>query len=476
MKYFEINEQNYEEQQKILKSFRNIISTHKFPPCFDVSCKSFDLEDSIILDSDSVLIGHNIVFDTVVSQREDYTFDKCLECSYFKEKKCKGIPNKKYMRNKETLMCRYGKQLYDRIAGDYKDGKFAYGSICNASCEFCFNRNNPEDIMPSVPLLNLSELKHFLYYVPNNIWYIGVTDHTKSGEFFAHPEHIRILNLIEPYVSGCGWIATNGLNLNETSVIALSKLNMPLSLSISALSEKQIRNNISSLPNYRKIFRLLRKHKVLFDIFTVPLKSNVIDGSLEDFVSYMVQHTTMRQISFLPPGYNRFTQKSIISELDFDNEKLLKYLWALKKKYIRIRFLDHQSFHPNELSQQNKNELKTQLSRIGFYKGSKLVLHSCSVDTIINTAAREAGLEKTIFLKVLPNTLGGNMEPAGMLFVDDYICALKRVKRKIDLIVVPSVSFNSHLQDIRLNSAVKIQEHAQVPLMIVKNFYNDKVY
>jgi len=471
--------------KNIENGFRVCI-TSPIPPCIMNSLKNplrehiveynSPANKYIIMDKKMILLKHNIVFnqDYKLASHEKYVSTACLNCPDYANHSCKGVVNKAFMKEKGEIEKRLGKDTYYVISSDYSKGKLDFGSICNGNCEFCFNKNFPKDVLKKIPFLSIEEIQHFMYYVPSNFRYIGVSDHTQAGELFFHPGYKQILRIIRPYADGCYWIATNGVNLNEEAIKEVKNLGIPLALSITALKTADVKKicHFPKIPDYGELFRLFSKHGLDFKIFVVPLKKNIKDKTVEKFVEYVINKTGAMDVTFLPPSYNKYTPAKIKRELKHDEKHLLNYLFGLKLKYKKINWMGKRLVDYDVLQKEIRKELKSQLRLLKTVEGEKLILHTKNVSRHIGAAAKELNLKNVHLQEVAPITIGGNITCAGMLLIDDYEHAIqKALKKKIrfDKIVLPSISFGRDLLDISLKSPACLYKKYKTPLVIIKN-------
>jgi sulfatase maturation enzyme AslB (radical SAM superfamily) len=493
LKEFSFTEKNFESEKEgflnfILENNKKgikLYSVNPIPPCIigkenkEHSIVDYGSDDVkyVLLNGKSIILKHNIIFspDKSIIQIEEYVSKSCLACPYYNGKKCKGLVNDLFLKEKERIMLRLGKDIYDVVKSDYQDNKLDFGSVCNANCEFCFNKNFPEEILRKIPFLSKSEIKHFLYYVSRKIWYVGVSDHVQSGELLCHPEYKEIFKLVKPHVKGCEWLATNGINLDDDLVKRLKDLDAPIALSIAALSDEDIKSicHFQKIPNYNFILKLFEKYKLDFKIFTVPLKRYIKNGKLEGFVKFITENTSAKEVEFIPPSFNKFTPKHMIDELDHDGKELLNYLCELKAKYKKITWMGKKLVDYDSLQKQIKEELKSQLSALKPIKGVKLILHSKDVGAYIKEVIADLDLNDAYTQAVSPISIGGNVSCAGMLLVNDYSHAIEealKTNTKYDVVCIPSTSFNHFLEDISLDCPARLYDKYKIPVLIVKNY------
>lgn len=211
-------------------------------------------------------------------------------------------------------------------------------SVCNLSCEFCFEKGNPPaGTLPSQmrrPYLSLCEAKtrasHFstkdkigLFPIPSAMF-----------EPFSNPQLIEILEIVRdksPYE--CIRLLTNGSYLTEETIKRLAELK-PLIISVSLNSaNSSIRSRVmnDSHPEIAiNSLKLLKKYGIQY-MTTLVAWPSISLQDIKKTLEYMDENEPFL-IKVYPPGYTKYTPPSAIK---FDTVQYWKEIVSLVKDMRR---------------------------------------------------------------------------------------------------------------------------------------------
>jgi len=369
--------------------------------------------------------------------------------------------------------------VYDAYRQDFEEGYFSTGDVCNVRCVFCLAQWNPPGIIKSLGrFLTMEEIEHFSALYLKKADNIGSARYVYPGDFMLHPDVEKILKFLEGhhFLSHESRICTNVINLDEEKIKIVKRLNLPLSISLHALNsvfQKSIAGT-SDKKDERvderavEALNFLNKYNVDYRVTIVAMNSTLRSGALENTVKYL-KSCKARDIKIAKPGYTKYTPPDIVKELDLDLKVLFEFVRGLKKRYemdIDMYWSRSDALMVDDIFYALTNFFKTdpELKR-------KKILFLCSknVANIMRNVLKILKVKNCAVEAVYSETFGGNIECAGLLLVDDYLCAIKNFLLKTpefkpDVIVVPKASFPANLQDLKMVSIHEIEKQYGIPV------------
>lgn len=376
-----------------------------------------------------------------------------------------------------TILMNMPEDVYWAYKKDFQSCYFTVGNVCNANCFFCSQKWNPPGIIKDLKrFLTMEEVTHFTNQYLNKAICIGSACHVNSGEFFLHPHAAEILNLLaaKNKLSPHTPIFTNGMALSEKHIKIIKKLNLCLYLSLNT-ADITTRKNImgGSCKNNRNAIdsiAILDKYNVDYHVWIIPLRNTLNTGNVENTIKYL-KNSKMKTIVFHKPGYTKYTPSYITKELTIPEKELFDFALSMNKKYdvtIDIARLSVSERAMEILGKLHKlfNNSKHLNSK------SKLFLCAETVKDILPLILTKMGIQNYKIQIVKSKVFGGNVDCAGLLLVEDYLCALKefleqKQNKKPEFLILPRVSFDINMEDLSMTSISKIENRYKIKLILV---------
>ena len=369
------------------------------------------------------------------------------------------------------------RDVYEAYKKDFQNGCVTVGNICSANCFFCLQKWNPPGVIKDLKrFLTMKEIKHFTNLYLNRIECISSAFHTNPGEFFLHPNAIEILYFLatrNKSLKNLG-IFTNGMDLSVEHIKIIKKLNLYLYLSLNSadiITRRKIMGG-SYFKNKNAIDSIytLDKYDVNYHVWIVPLRSNLNNGDVESTIRYL-KNSKVESIDIHRPGYTKYTPSHIAKELTIPDKELFEFILLMKKKHkvnIDIERLSAGSkfkdifYRLRTLFKNTKN----------LHIKKKLFLCSKAVEDILPLVLIKMEMQNYKIKVVESKVFGGNVDCAGLLLVEDYICAIEEFlrqsqNRKPEVIILPRVSFDINMEDLSMTPVRKIQNRYKLKLILV---------
>ena len=367
------------------------------------------------------------------------------------------------------------KYMYETIASGSAN-QLQVSSVCNARCIFCSNDMNPfkifregfrplKDIRKGIALLNAYSGEIRLGdSLPGRI---------SEGEALLHPDIVTILKLIrEKLPRNTIQISTNGVILTKEFIDRIAPYK-PMKLTISYHSDNpKYWCKIFRLPKAqytiaRNSFLHLSKGGFLLEGALVPLPNLVGYKDIENTIKMFKCFS--KHIIVYPPGYSVKASAALRKILNVDYRMLSRFLIKMRKKYkvnllLKTDLLMPLSFSPYLLMQRSFNSSFQNVlwlfSEASYQKARKILKE---------------------FNPFVPNehhavmvknyTYRGNIICSGLLMVQDYRRAIKKAlgelrKKKvhIDLLVLPSNSFDRYGDDLKGENYSTLSDEFNIPV------------
>lgn len=378
------------------------------------------------------------------------------------------------MDNKKDLSV--SKYMYETIASG-ADNQLPVSSVCNGRCIFCSNKMNPfpifnegfrplEDIKKGLALLSGNSEIRMGDSLPGRI---------SEGEALLHPEIIDILKLVrERFPSTPIQISTNGVILDEEMAEKLVPFK-PMKFTVSYHSDKpenwcRIFNlGEDKFKTARSSFFHLVKRGFTVEGALVPLPALVGYEDIENTIRTLRMFTN--KVIIYPPGYSKLVTEDLRKIMAVDFEALSRFISLMRKKYkvaldLMTDVLSPLDFYPE------------QVMRESFFAGFKNVLWLFSEGSF-----QRASKVLNDFNAFLPNehhafmvrntTYGGNIICSGLLMVSDYRSGIENALKtfsekdvKIDLIILPRVSFDRYGDDLSCNNYSALSGEFKMPVWL----------
>jgi hypothetical protein len=364
--------------------------------------------------------------------------------------------------------------VYRAYKKDFQNGIVTVGDVCNADCFFCSQKGNPPGVIKTLKrFLTMGEVKHFAAFLGRTKW-LASAIHTNSGEFFSHPDAAKVLDYLiaENKLSAGAQIFSNGMGLTAEHIKMVKKAGLGLWLSLNS-ADIDVRKGMmggSYLNNKMAIasVELLNRSGIDYQVWIVPSRSNLDNGNLEYTCKYLRKFNPPIVIS--RPGSTKLTPPQIAKELAISNEELWELVSVINQKYkLRCSFSGPGS--PEESYQAVTRLLRELFDSPKHLAGKrKLFLCAESVRDILPKAAKELGIEKYDIQPVKAKVFGGNIECAGLLLVEDYICAIEEYlerskKPKPEVLILPRVSFDVNMEDLAMTPVKRIKDRFKIEVV-----------
>ncbi|MDD2654857.1 MAG: radical SAM protein [Candidatus Omnitrophica bacterium] len=370
------------------------------------------------------------------------------------------------------------KYMYETFAIG-SNNQLPISSVCNGQCIFCSNNMNPFTIYREGfrPLADIKKGLALLNVGPNEEIRIGdsLPGRISEGEALLHPDILKVLRLIrERFPGNVIQMNTNGTILEKSFIEKLIPFK-PLKFTISYHSDnpkfwcKIFKLKENKYKIVREAFFNLSKNGFIIQAALVPLPHLVGYDDIENTIKAINFYT--KDVIVYAPGYSFKATKELKAFLKSDYAELSRFIIKMRKKYgmnleLFPDLLKPIEFFPYRVMQNTffakfKNVLWL-FSEAAFEKGKK-ALQEWN-DFVPNE--HHAFLAKN-------DTYRGNIICSGLLMVKDYRKAIKKALSefkkqgiKIDLIVLPSNSFDRYGDDLQGENHSKLNEEFKLPVWL----------
>ena len=370
-----------------------------------------------------------------------YVSDRCRRCGHLASAVCRGLPNERFLREKEEIEARIGRDAYVAVRADYQIGAPTLGSICNGRCRFCYDRRLRAGPLCRVPWLRMDEVRHFLFHLGAPIRYVGSTAHCVSGEPTIHPEIDGVLAMLARFASPSRrpYVFTNGLAVTSGLCERLAgRFGVALSLHILDPAMRARWLGYRREFDARALVRMLERHRVDHSIWILPLRSTVESGEFLRTYRFALG-TKARQIVIEKVGWSSSHAPAVRRELDTDDRGLQAMLRGLDRGR-RTKWVWRWG---SGTSRRSFAEYRAEIRRRLRGRGRTIVL--CPEFSW----ERFRDLESA-GCRVLPatSTWGFVRAPCSATTIRDYAAALRRSGGRCDAVVLPARSFDARLRDL----------------------------
>jgi len=365
------------------------------------------------------------------------------------------------------------KDIYEAYKKDFQNSAIGVGNICDADCFFCSQKWNPPGVTQDLRrFLTMEEIENLTEESGRKkLEFIGSGKHTNNGEFFIHPQALEILDFFKSkaMLTDCTNVFTDGMTLSEEHIKFIKKLNVVICLSLNSanvtIRKKMMGSSDAKNKNAIDAIDILEKYDLDYYIFTVPLRSILDNGDLENSIKFL-KHSKVKEVIMNRPGYTKLTPEPIAKELSIDAKELFEFASLMKEKY-------NVNMSVASLSQMEIEKMISHWLESFFNKNKdlitkrKLFLCSESVKDIFPLVSKELKMEDYEIKVVKSREFGGNITSAGLLLVEDYIYAVDEFlkqegRRKPECLIVPSISFDINKEDIRMVSYKEIENRCGI--------------
>lgn len=468
---FNFYETNFKKEKLKFDNYISNFNSHNvssaifanFPPCVTMNGgsqnhKMFILSKSRVLLSNNLCFGEQYKDLNVLFQKSQFISITCKQCVHFKKNVCRGLLNNKYLTKKEEIIKKIGFTKYNAIKSDYENGLFVFGSVCKNSCKFCVDKFTPNKFIKKIPFLSVSEIIHFLHYLPKRIDWIGTSYHCASGEFFDHPKFFEIMNFLPKFMSNKAFIFTNGIHFNKKQIKLIKQKKVELVLSVHTLNDR-IRRNIMGYKhsvNIKKQIKLLDIVGVSYSCCFVPLNFLINSKDTEASLNYLVKFTNTSRVGFSRSMPTKYSLKSFKNELLVDEAVISK----LMRYNDKISPASHLSMKPEPI------RLPAIINKLTILSKTKRLLVLSPLISFKKLKTRFK-YNSRIHVRLVPSFLGEHINIAGVLTVKDYISVIKSFNFEYDYVILPKNSFDSNLDDFTLVNINHLYDFVKKPIILI---------
>jgi len=366
------------------------------------------------------------------------------------------------------------KDIYEAYKKDFQNGWVSIGNICNVDCFFCSQKWNPPGVIKDLRrFLTMEEIKDFTNICsPEKIWFIGSGVHTNNGEFFLHPHAVEILDLFKTKnkLAKESFVFTNGMvDISVEHLKCIKKLNIVFCLSLNSanvsMRKKIMGSSYSKNKNAIDSIERLEKYDLDYFLTMVPLRSILDNGDLENTFKFL-KNSKVKEIWIHRPGYTKLTPEPIAKELSIDDKELFEFVSLMRERYkVNVSV---STLSPVEIEKMLSRWLEVFFNKNkDLIKKRKLFLCSECVKDIFPLVLEKLKMQHYEIKVVKSKVFGGNITSAGLLLVEDYICAIDEFlkqgkKRKPECLIISSLSFDINKEDIRMVSYKEIENRCGI--------------
>lgn len=372
-------------------------------------------------------------------------------------------------------------------------GGIVTGGECKIGCKYCYLRES-KTISPyipfNIPFISKADFKKAVLIANQyNYSHVSLGDGLDliSSEPFIHPliyEFIEELEL-SPFINNI-LITTSGLYINKDKYDFLRKCKkIHWHISCSSLSE-ECRKHVVLAENPTRLLDFLSfLHKeipnsvVTLQLVTYSLEFFIKDTEIikNNFPKF-INHIYIRELA-----YSKFFSKK--------SKYLIRHCRNAFKEVLKYAADNNTSIVWNDTNLHEDFNLKSKFSyfRNNFGNFIKLInmalLHCitrnfnspilCIPDScfFVLPKAREKIIlpkMKKHFLRIKNLTFGGNYKCYGLLTLDDFSCALKKVRLKdYDVIVINGIFLNRDQRDLCRKHISYLKNNFNLPFLIISN-------
>jgi len=376
--------------------------------------------------------------------------------------------------------------ILSKLTG-HRDSGIPISAVCNTSCFFCSNKQNPfHTERPG--FLSLEEFYRELYFVKNSCLKTESASLSLSnmfpgtvseGEALLHPELATILREIRRCLPSQIRIAitTNGSPLTDDIITLLARYTpIDVSISIPSFTEKhwlRILGTTSSglFKTAIESFDKLNSAGISVDTSTVALPNLVGYEDLANTIEQIIARQVNRLV-FWYPGYTKYSPDSEFFRYasTLDHRELHSFLTKKAEEHPECQFREIGTL---ETTRYSLSEATIQELSDSYWVGNVLWLTSRAAFQMIKDK-----IESTVSIQAASNTVhfidnatyGGNIICAGLLTIEDILIAIKKyATSETDLIVLPPPLFlNSLGEDLMGDSISRLDREVDIPYILSK--------
>jgi hypothetical protein len=357
-------------------------------------------------------------------------------------------------------------------------------AICNSRCIFCSNDMNPfpvarglfrdiEDVKLQLALTDehYRQPIHLSDSLPGRI---------AEGEAFLHPQFFDILWVIRrKFPTNLLCFTTNGSMLDEAFVTELSRYR-PIEITLSMHSTRPdlwariCGKDESSATKAIDAPRLIKQYHMDLLGTIVPLPAICGWQDIENTYGAFVSRGAKSMILYRP-GYSRCSPPEAVRAMECPLGEFADFAERMRDRHgIPVA-----AFPPL------RGELPVEVAAVVSATGKGNPRNGLGPYRKVLWLASEAAHERIrgqidkpghvagnvhAVTAVCNETYGGNIIAAGLLMVDDFIKAGQEALREhpdAELVLVPRVSFDSHMRDLKGTPAYRIAEELKRPVWVV---------
>jgi len=347
-------------------------------------------------------------------------------------------------------------------------------SLCNAQCIFCCNDMGPLPIERR-PFRSIDSVRRGIEMLDgsySNTIGLRLFRRLSEGEAILHPQLLQILAMIrEKFPDHIIEIETNGATLKEGLIKLLAEYN-PISICISYHSHNPDNwSKVLKLPAHlhrypREAFELLPKYGINLEPTLSPMPNMLGWDDVEKTVEYISKFHDRMDMS--GSCYTKDLPEEVRDLMYLDYHELSEFIRRVGEKYnIEIHSDPDVG---RELEFYPRYVILNTIQK--GYKNVAWLISECAADRarkIMDQDTRTSANKHHV--KMVKNTTyGGNVIISGVLLIEDFRIAINELKDEgidPDLIIMPSVCFDTRGEDLSGVNYKVLEEEFGVDVMIV---------
>jgi NifB/MoaA-like Fe-S oxidoreductase len=229
-------------------------------------------------------------------------------------------------------------EVYELILRSAQDhGVLPLTSVCNVACEFCSNRQNPQNISTfDIGILTMDQIREVLTFMtPEKKIIIGESaTRINEGEPFTHPDFPAVLRLIrKSFPETLIQITTNGSLVTDSMAALLKEMNpieVYLSLNSSSVSHRFRIMRDSAAQQAVQVPALFAQYGIHYHGSLVAQPDSLGWDDMEATIRVLAEEQAST-IRIFTPGYTRWHCGNRIENVS--NGQLTGYARAMTAKY-----------------------------------------------------------------------------------------------------------------------------------------------
>jgi len=373
--------------------------------------------------------------------------------------------------------------LSEWVAGGQSPYFLPISTACNSRCLFCTKNYNPFSGHPGL-FRDLSDIEYQLSLMPEHSRPINLTSvlpgRLAEGEALLHPRIFDILALVRRrYPTNQLRVYTNGIILGENGFLSSLSRYRPMSICLSIHSTRPElwarifqRSQADAHRTLAAIQELLGWHFTL-EAAVVPLPRLCGWDDVRETMRFL-DSSGARRIYCHFPGYTDLTPAHIVRDIACDLDDFTAFARemraALSSRIIPMPDMDAPVQLP--LARIVAQTLRGNAQTLGGPYRSVVWLVSRAAHARLQSLLATRGPFPNIHVlhPVANRTFGGNVIVGGLLTVSDFVAAgaaAMEAHPQAELLLVPTVAFDSFQRDLLGESAHAIAERLQRPVWLV---------